>query len=273
MIKLMRILRMCLFLFLLLPGAGLAQRHNGQTVVKPRLVADTTAIQPGKPFTVGVYFQIEKGWHLYWENSGDGGLPINVDWRLPKGFKVSALRWPAPIRFDEPGGLTSYGYANGTMLLAGVTPLSSLRSNTVTLTADLSWLVCKTLCIPGDAKVDLKLPVGTLAPSPDAALIARFEQRIPRPLTASPFRIKSAVATKQAGQNWLIRIDLIGSKETPREFFPHALDNLTVSYSEVKVQGASILMLVVASQAGVSPIFVSGVLTTDRGAYELQTRL
>jgi thiol:disulfide interchange protein DsbD len=264
---------MALFLFLLLSVGGRAQVREGKTIVKPRLVAGTKAVQPGKPFTVGVYFQIEKGWHLYWENAGDGGLPIRVNWKLPNGFKVSPLRWPAPIRFDEAGGLTTYGYTNETMLLARVTPPSSVKGGTVSLAADVSWLVCEALCLPGDAKVDLKLPVGPLAPSPDTALIVRFEQQLPRPLAAGPLRLKSATATKQAGQNWLIRIDLIGRDETPREFFPHALDNFTVDYHEVKIQDSAILIPVAASEAGLTPNSMSGVLRTDRSAYELRTKL
>lgn len=261
-----------LAVLMLFPGALRAQA-DGETIVTPRLVADTKAIQPGKPFTMGVYFQLKPGWHLYWENAGDGGLPISVNWKLPGGFKVASLRWPVPRRFDEAGGLTTYGYVHETMLLARVTPPSSLKSGTVTLAADLSWLVCEELCIPGDAKVELKLPVRRVAPSRDAALIARFEQRLPRPLTASPLRIKSAVATKQAGQNWLIRIDLMGQDETPREFFPHALDNFTLDYNEVKIRNSAILIPVAASEGGLTPNSISGVLRTDRSAYELRTKL
>lgn len=269
----MRRLQLIPILLLLTPLGGQAQVHGGKTLVKPRLVAEARAIQVGRPLTVGVYFQIEKGWHLYWENAGDGGLPISVNWKLPAGFRVAPLRWPTPRRFDEAGGLTTYGYTNETMLLARVMPPSSVTGDTVTLAADLSWLVCQELCLPGHANVELKLPTGRFAPSHDAALIARFERQLPRPLSYSALRIKSAVATKRAGPDWLIRIDLVGQSETPREFFPRALDRFTMDHHKVTIQGASIFIPVTTSQEGLTPNVISGILRTDRHAYELQTKL
>src|SRR5262245_33048913 len=42
--------------------------------VKPSLLADTTAIVPGQPFTVLVRMEMMPGWHVYWEFGGDSGL-------------------------------------------------------------------------------------------------------------------------------------------------------------------------------------------------------
>ncbi len=270
-------IRLCILVllpFMLISLSNVAaQEHEGKTIVKPQLVADTKAIEPGKPFTVGIHFQMELGWHLYWENSGDGGLPISVKWALPQGFKVSPLRWPTPIRFEEEGDLTSYGYANETMLLVRVTPPKSLSDASVTLAADLSWLVCEALCIPGDAKVNLILPVAAVAKSPEAGLIAQFEKKVPKPATASPFQIKSAVAAKQADDDWLIRIELQSKGRALKEFFPRVMRNFTISHSGLKVQGNSIIMPVIAVETGAIPKSVSGVVTSDQGAFEIRVPL
>ena len=54
-------------LFCLLAVVAHAQVFEGKTLVKASLLADTTAIVPGKPFEVGVLLEMEPGWHTYWE--------------------------------------------------------------------------------------------------------------------------------------------------------------------------------------------------------------
>ena len=41
------------------------------------------------------------GWHGYWLNPGDAGLPMDVKWQLPTGFSAGPLRYPVPTRLDD----------------------------------------------------------------------------------------------------------------------------------------------------------------------------
>ena len=75
-------------------GAGRAQDSLDRKYVTPSLVADTAAIAPGKPFTVGVRLRMEPGWHVYWQFAGDSGAPPKIDWELPDGFKTGPVQWP-----------------------------------------------------------------------------------------------------------------------------------------------------------------------------------
>src|ERR1700685_4419029 len=74
------------------------QIYNGKELVKPSLISDVSAIQPGQKFRVGILYKIEPGWHIYWKYSGDSGIPTKIEWQLPAGFTVGDLRWPLPIR-------------------------------------------------------------------------------------------------------------------------------------------------------------------------------
>ena len=74
-------------LFCLLTIVAHAQVFEGKTLVKASLLADTTAIVPGKPFEVGVLLEMEPSWHTYWEYPGDAGLPTSISWTLPEGFR------------------------------------------------------------------------------------------------------------------------------------------------------------------------------------------
>jgi thiol:disulfide interchange protein DsbD len=151
-----------------------AARH-----VKVSLVAESDAVRPGRPVTVGVRLEMEKGWHTYWRNPGDSGLPTRVRWELPEGFVAGEIRWPHPIRFTT-GPVVSYGYEHEVLLPVEVRVPASVGGAEVRLAARVDWLECQEACLPGRAEVSLALPVRTVAaPGPHAALFADARRRLP----------------------------------------------------------------------------------------------
>jgi thiol:disulfide interchange protein/DsbC/DsbD-like thiol-disulfide interchange protein len=163
-----------------------AQEHRGRTLVQARLVADTTAVVPGKPFEAGVLLEMAEGWHVYWENPGDAGIPTRVDWELPEGFTAGPLRWPAPQRIVEPGDIVVYGYKGSVLLTATIIPPAELDTPQIELAADVSWLVCEAICIPGGARPALDLPVQPTANPANADLFDPFRAQVPSD-TIPPF--------------------------------------------------------------------------------------
>src|SRR5579864_944263 len=65
------------------------------------LLAAQAAAQPGRPFQVGLHFQLEPGWHIYWINPGDSGEPPRVKWTLPAGYQAGPIQWPVPQRIED----------------------------------------------------------------------------------------------------------------------------------------------------------------------------
>ena len=151
--------------------AALAQPAQalGPSHVKASLVAENEWIEPGKPITVGLRLQMESGWHTYWKNPGDAGLPPKVTWRLPDGFVAGPIEWPAPLRIPAPP-LMSYGYEGEVLLPIVLETPSHLQPGTeVVLAGRANWVECKDVCIPGRAEVELTLPVrAEPLPSPGA---------------------------------------------------------------------------------------------------------
>ena len=174
------VLRLALALaFLLVAGSPVsAQLHDGKTLVKATLLADTTAIVPGQPFQVGLVLEMVPGWHTYWEYSGDSGLPTTIDWKLPPGFAAGAIQWPVPEAKVEPGDIQVYAYSGRVLLLTTITPPRD-ASGDVTLRSAASWLVCAEICVPGGAELELTLPVGKSAAPANAALFEEFRSRLP----------------------------------------------------------------------------------------------
>ena len=100
------------------------------------------------------------GWHTYWEFPGDAGIPTELKWDLPPGWKTGPIQWPIPLKLSEPGDIQIYGYHDEVLLMMQLTPPSRIESASVKLAGEANWLVCEKICIPGSAKVQLDLPVG-----------------------------------------------------------------------------------------------------------------
>ncbi|HEY0878713.1 MAG TPA: thioredoxin family protein [Zeimonas sp.] len=150
--------------------------------VEVELVADRAAVVPGEAMRIGLRIRHDPQWHTYWRNPGDSGLPTQVELRLPAGFEADAIRWPAPQRLFIPP-LANYGYEGEIVLPMVLRVPASVGGERVTIGARASWLMCREVCIPGDADLSLALPVqrtGTGAPSRFAALFAWAERRMPQ---------------------------------------------------------------------------------------------
>lgn len=151
----------------MLAGGGFTFRADAQppistlamAVGRAELVADVTGVRPGDAFTVGIRIVLEPGWHTYWQNPGDAGMPPSVRWEVPGGCEVGPLQWPVPRRFEE-NGVISFGYAGEVTLLARVAvPASWTPGVDLPLAADLHWLACRNVNLPGAAHVALSFRV------------------------------------------------------------------------------------------------------------------
>jgi len=159
---------------------GLAQTYQGKQLVRPELLADTNAVVPGKPFTVGLLLRMAPGWHTYWKFSGDAGLPTELKWKLPPGWKIGDIQWPIPLKTIDPGDIETYGYENEVLLMQEITPPSKLDDSSAKLSSEANWLVCEKICIPGSATLQLDLPVASTSQPANADVFARYRRLLPR---------------------------------------------------------------------------------------------
>jgi thiol:disulfide interchange protein/DsbC/DsbD-like thiol-disulfide interchange protein len=161
-----------------------------QDLVKAALIAEGTSVAQGATLWTDLHLEVKPGWHIYWRNPGDSGLPTSIDWHLPPGFSAGHILWPVPEHFVQ-NGIGNYGYAGTTDLLVPVTAAKELATGqTAVLAADTSWLVCADICIPGGAKLELKLPVAAQPAAPDtatASLFASARNALPKP---APFETR-----------------------------------------------------------------------------------
>jgi len=170
-------------------GAGAA---DGSGNVSAALLAERAAVQPGRPFTVGLRMRMRQGWHTYWKNPGDSGLPLRITWNLPRGFSAGPIQWPAPERIPQ-NALMSYGYGGEVLIPIEIMPPRRVALDSITIAGTFEWLECKDICVPGSSALRLTLPVrvGTSAASPAAPSFARARSRIPTPSTGWSFAAKA----------------------------------------------------------------------------------
>jgi thiol:disulfide interchange protein DsbD len=162
------------------PSKGFAQTYQGKQLVKAELLADTDAVVPGKSFNVGLLLRMAPGWHTYWKFSGDAGLPTELNWKLPPGWKVGEIQWPSPLKTIDPGDIETYGYENEILLMQEITPSSKLDDSSAKLSTEANWLVCEKICIPGSATLQLDLPVASTSQPANTDVFTRYRRLLPQ---------------------------------------------------------------------------------------------
>jgi len=197
---------------------GLGQRYQGKQLVKAVLLADTSTIVPGKSFTVGLLLRMAPGWHTYWKFSGDAGLPTELKWKLPPGWKIGDIQWPIPLKTIDPGDIQTYGYVDEVLLMQEVTPPPKIENSPIELGADASWLVCEKICIPGSATLQLELPISATSQPANTELFARYRRLLPQNW---PGANVAAAEWRRAGSDLRLKVTSEALADYPAlEFFP-----------------------------------------------------
>jgi DsbC/DsbD-like thiol-disulfide interchange protein/cytochrome c biogenesis protein CcdA len=149
--------------------------------IQPELVAESSAT-PGGTVDLALVMHTREGWHGYWLNPGDAGLPMRAEWRIPAGAQVGPLRYPVPTRLTV-AGLMNYVYEHDYAVLTRLkVPVTA--TGRVTVEASLHWLACTDkICVPEQGEVSHDIPVGGTTHRD-----ARFDQwrrQLPRPLASA----------------------------------------------------------------------------------------
>jgi thiol:disulfide interchange protein DsbD len=194
--------------------------------VRARLLTDAPSpIIPGHPFLATVVLDLQPGWHTYWQYPGDSGLPPKVEWKLPEGWKAGPLEFSVPEQYSEPGDMVIYGYEGRQLLRAVITPPNDLPKNqTFNLKANVSWLACKELCVPGAGEVSTEVLGPTDGPID--------WKQAPVPKGVWPEAGKSPYEVTVSGQGTNRMVSFTGTIGASYELFPdpEPADGTTVGH-------------------------------------------
>lgn len=189
----LRVFSLAILVSLLASGCGEKSVSKGPHI-EVRLIADQQTLTPGSSFRLGVHFTPEPGWHIYWKNPGDSGLAPRFAWESSGGVAVDAPLWPYPKKIAV-GPLVNYGYDEVLLPFPATFSAPPPRATSTTVTVSMQYLVCKDECLPGEAQLELTLPISKTASAPSEyeRLFAIAEKNIPTSLD----RVSIAVEEQQ----------------------------------------------------------------------------
>ncbi len=201
-------------------GAG----HSGESekavtadqLVRVETTADVESVGPGQKFNLLVAFSIEPHWHMYWKNPGSSGMETTIEVSAPKGFKVGAVRFPRPQKFQETIGFT-YGYEDAAVMLIPVEAPAELETGNVAFSLEVSFLVCRGLCLMGSEEQTIVIPSDRHLGVP-----SRQTEKMERLLKRFPEQVQKGGAIRVSFEESVVMVDLPSRGMGKGEFFPLA---------------------------------------------------
>ena len=223
-------------------------------------------VEPGKPVWVGLQLAHIPEWHTYWKNSGDSGLPTQLEWTLPVGVTAGDIAWPTPKKIPI-GTLANYGYEGTVLLPVPLTVAPGFNAANLDIRLKASWLVCKKECIPQEGDFSLQIPVRSSTGSSSGLFAAAFAAG-PQPLAATGSEVQ--VSAKA------IQVTLAGLPARLQgktlDFFPETGSVIEPAGAwQQKWQGAVwTAQLPLSSQRSESPRVMPVVVALDKTAYRVE---
>lgn len=247
---------------------------------------------PGEPVSAALHMELAEGWHVYWKNPGDSGLPPEINWQSAEGVAISDFSWPAPHLQPLPP-LMNYGYEDSLTLPfsvtldEGYTPGDEIR-----LKGEAEWLICKEVCVPDSASLEWLISIADTSEMDErgAALISEALNDIPQPISVEAvFDVwldEGAQTPESDGHSYEVtssifyRVfipmlgDSIEDKKAELHFFPYGHDLLHAAKQEIHTTKDGLILVLSADESLANlegPM--EGVLTLHSGgsrqAYEI----
>lgn len=239
--------------------------------VTTELAAETAGVAPGSTVYAAVILTADNGWHTYWRNPGDAGEATKITWTLPAGWRAGDIVWPTPKRLPV-GPIMNYGYEGRVVLAVPIeVPANAPTGQTGALTANVDYLVCAQVCVPGSAKVGLALPIVAGTPRTDPA----WGQTIENALAAAPKPAGIIARYQRSGSGLRLAVSgppLAGISPSEVYFYPSddsLIDQAKPQAVERGPRGLTLTLTPGSAFATAVPAKAAGVLAVDDKAYEI----
>ena len=165
-----------------------------------------------KELLIGLEYEMDPGWKTYWKSPGDGGFAQNISWENSANINNLEVLWPTPEKFQILG-LTSLGYENNVIFPLKLEINDESQNTFVNL--QVNFLICKDICIPGDARVFLEIPSGNKELTDNFFIMERSLSFLPEHNFDSSYINNVNASIYKDNDNSLIKI----IAETDKSFF------------------------------------------------------
>lgn len=254
--NLLRLTSFFLTLFFSLPALAANQVQLDNSTAT--LMSSHGSVKPGEAMSVGVSINPRDGWHIYWENPGDAGIPTTLEWTLPEGLTVGKVQWPVPVRILEDI-LAVYGYEDEVLLPVVVNVPADYEADIISVKVNASWLICDDICIPESAELTLDIPTSdTSTQSNQIAQFANNWSRMPDIYGKTlPFTVSDDA----------IAIELPGKMQENGAYF-YVREPNVIAYAKQQYLSGS--KLIIPRNGGDVPHRLSGYIEAGDKAYDVE---
>lgn len=212
------------------------------------IVAETDGVAPGGTLSIAFAQQLQDGWHVYWKNPGDSGLPLEFVWSLPEGAGAGGIDYPAPHRIAV-GPLVNFGHEGAPVFLTSITaPANAPIGSTLEVGLEATWLICADICVPETGAFSLTVPV-VETPQADESAADLFA----RARAAMPAAYEGEASFSVSGET--LALHLSPAPETDAVyFFPEAANVSEPAERQKLSRGGDALTLTIKGGSGLAAL-------------------
>ncbi|HUG60300.1 MAG TPA: protein-disulfide reductase DsbD domain-containing protein [Methylomirabilota bacterium] len=163
----------------------------------------TRLVTPGGPPVDGVHMiaveiALPEGWHTYWRNPGDAGLPPLFDTSASTNLAAFDVAFPAPERWSD-GYSTSIVYHGTAVFPVAVTAADV--SAPIDIAVTMSFGYCREICIPATAELSATLDPRAPVDAEAKALVDAAIAALPAPEKSAPPGAPRLVSLERIGDD------------------------------------------------------------------------
>jgi thiol:disulfide interchange protein len=255
--------RLFLIIALLIAPHAYAESSVQNENTRATLLASHDAAKPGSDITLGVMLSPRPGWHFYWENPGDAGIPTSLSWTLPEGASAGAIQWPQPAIIREDT-LVVFGYDSDTLMPVNISVPADFPGEIFPVKVEATWLICHDICIPESAELTLDLPVSN---NPAESADYKFFEAAK---ASQPEKIETPLTYRANGDSFEFDIPASIALGDDTYFFPYEQNQLL--YADTQLLKDRVLS--VKRNAGEKPAnSLTGYLRSSGKTYDIRAKL
>ncbi len=219
--------------------------------------------KPGDEITIGLLLQPKEGWHTYWENPGDAGIPTTISWILPEGTNHTEILWPLPSRIQEDV-LMVYGYKNDVLLPAKLRVPEDFAGDSFPIRLKAEWLVCDKICVPESAEFAIGIKIAAASFEGHESAILKQE------LNAIPKKMGVPLPTTITKDSFEIMLPEKVAEDGDLYFFPREQNQILYAAPQ-KFSGNT--LSVARNVDEPPPTKLTGYLESKTGMYDVELGL
>jgi thiol:disulfide interchange protein DsbD len=255
------------FLFInILAIPSYSQTYKGKPVSHVSVICGN--LLPGKGFTLGIRMTLEPGWHAYWKNPGDAGLPMTAEVIDGNGYASGELHYPTPHKYASSDDVL-YGYDSEVVFLL---PIKAPNGATASphFNIKLTWLACKEVCLPGETTLAFNADsVSSIERKENQKILDHWTARLPQPGNGFNLdKVRGTVTENDDKLSVFIKF-LEMAPGTITDFFPEVIEGFVTDYNKIIIGEAGITLTLTPESKNSKLTSISGLALIGTNGYEV----